>query len=223
MQNNSSDTFESSKKTHIPQGNNFFLSGGSISEQKTTAEIKKRVNDYDSNLLRESAYNDIGDDVLKLEYKIAKMENELNELDTQIKSAEEIRDFNLIQSLLQRKKSAKDNYDTLCKIYKEKSFSAKITESFSSKLSKIFGIDILMNKLLSVNEKIIAVLPKNIASIIEVKKAMVKLEGINKSVDELMKLNIPYGENSERYRQLSSYIIKANSIHSEISGYVRKK
>ena len=48
------------------------------------------------------------------------------------------------------------------------------------------------------------------------------LENINKSVDELVSLNIPYGESLSKYEQLSKYIIKANSIQAQISNHLKK-
>jgi hypothetical protein len=52
-------------------------------------------------------------------------------------------------------------------------------------------------------------------------ESLTKLENINKSVDELMSMNIPYGENINKYEQLSRYIIKANSIQSDISRLIK--
>ena len=72
------------------------------------------------------------------------------------------------------------------------------------------------------SEKIVEKLPAPFSKIFELKKSLTKLENINKSVDELMRLNIPYGENINKYEQLSRYIIKANSIQSEISNYIKK-
>ena len=58
-------------------------------------------------------------------------------------------------------------------------------------------------------------LPKQLSTVIELKKSLSKLKNINRSVDELMSLNAPYGEKSDKYEQLSKYIIKANSIQSK--------
>ena len=65
-------------------------------------------------------------------------------------------------------------------------------------------------------------MPRQFVSLVELKKSLDKLENINKSVDELIAMNIPYGENNDKYRQLSSYIIKANSIQSEIVKNMKK-
>jgi peptide subunit release factor 1 (eRF1) len=66
-------------------------------------------------------------------------------------------------------------------------------------------------------------MPRQLSSIFELKKTLAKLENLNRSVDELMSLNIPYGENINKYEQLSKYIIKANSIQAEISRYIKNK
>ena len=42
------------------------------------------------------------------------------------------------------------------------------------------------------------------------------LSGINKSVDELIDMKVPYGESLENYQKLTSYLYKANKIHSQI-------
>ena len=225
MHNNQTDIFELTNKNITKNENNFFVSKEQIVQPSSFPESQKRINDYDFNLLKESAYKEIDDDLLKLEYKISKSEDEIKSLESQIRAAEEIRDFKLIENLSRRIESIKNNHETLLDIYNNKSFSAKISESFTDKLAKPVEKNIknIHSGISKISEFIISMLPGKFSSFIEIKSAMRKLESINKSVDELMKLNIPYGENSERYRQLSSYIIKANSIHSEISGYVRKK
>jgi viroplasmin and RNaseH domain-containing protein len=44
---------------------------------------------------------------------------------------------------------------------------------------------------------------------------------INRSVDELMSMNVSHFENINKYEQLSKYIIRANSIQAEINHYLR--
>ena len=46
---------------------------------------------------------------------------------------------------------------------------------------------------------------------------MSKLYDINRSVDELISLRIPFGGLTGRYEKLTNYIIKANDIHAKIS------
>jgi len=49
------------------------------------------------------------------------------------------------------------------------------------------------------------------------KEALEKLSNINLSVDELIKMQVPYGETIDRYEKLTAYLNKANVIHSQIS------
>jgi len=44
-----------------------------------------------------------------------------------------------------------------------------------------------------------------------------RLTEINKSVDELIEMNVPYGEKKENYEKLTQYLAQANQIHSQIS------
>jgi len=136
----------------------------------------------------------------------------------------EIQDYNLQNELYTRKQILEEDLEALLAIYNDKSLSAKITEKLTGLLgektkSSIFD---LKRKLAGYSNVIISKLPKSFSSIIELKRALNKLENINRSVDELMTLNIPYGENIDKYEQLSKYIIKANSIQAEISKHVKR-
>ena len=64
-------------------------------------------------------------------------------------------------------------------------------------------------------------LPQKFSTSMELKKSLLKLDNINKSVDELMTLQTPYGEAQDKYEQLSKYIVKANNIQAEISKHLR--
>ena len=230
MNINNQDIFELNKPNvfankEIIDKNNFFLMDETDVLTKTNLHQsnKRRLNDYDFNLLKEDAYKDVSDDVFKLEYKISKTEEEIKSIETQIETAREIHDFNLVQQLNQRKKSAEDDYEALVAIYNDKSLSAKISDG----ISNILGYKVkekfkdLNNKFETLSEALIAKMPKKFASIIEIKKSLNKLENINKSVDELISLNIPYGENIDKYNQLSKYIIKANSLQAEIARQIK--
>lgn len=225
MKKNNTDTFEGIKPS-IYSDNNFFLMEETPELQNnyiSTTEPARRLNDYDFNLLREDAYKDVSDDLFKLEYKISKTENEIKAIEAQLQSAKEIGDSTLIEDLNRRKDTLEEDYEALVAIYNEKSLSAKI----SDKLSNIFGgkiknnLKIFQIEILKASEKFISKLPKQFSSIIELRKSLTKLENLNKSVNELMSMNIPYGENINKYEQLSKYIIKANSIQSEISNYIK--
>lgn len=231
MNNNNTDRFEAKQnpfeKREASSSGNFFL----MDETSATQPIRgvaepRRLNDYDSNLLKEDAYKDIGDDLFKLEYKISKTEEEMSGLESQIQSARDIHDFNLVETLMNRKKTLEEDFEALVEIYNEKSLSARISDGisnifFGGKLKK--DLNAFQQGVCTVGEHILAKLPKRFSSIFELRKSLAKLENINKSVDELITMNIPYGENINKYEQLSKYIIKANSIQNDISKAIGRK
>ncbi|MCQ2738788.1 MAG: hypothetical protein MJ237_01020 [bacterium] len=221
MNNNNSDTFE------FTAGNkkNFFLNadtnGISQSLPEQTHGIK-HLNDYDHNLLEEDAYKDIDDNTLKLEYKISKTEKAIQNVDLQISSAREINDIKLINDLENQKTLLVKEYNNLIATY-NKSMPAKISDSIMEFFGKIFNKNSINNSSYSNFEtKFLSRMPKKILSNIELRKSLNKLENINKSVDELIKLDIPIGDNTDKYMQLSKYIIKANAIQSQIRKYLKE-
>jgi hypothetical protein len=225
MEQTNKDTFEIEKKD-LNESNNFFMADEDSSFANNMLEVTeptRRLNDYDFNLLKEDAYKDVSDDLFKLEYKISKIESEIKDIDLQIQLAKDIRNFNEVEELASRKNMLIEDRDSLVAIYNDKSLSARI----SDKIFNFFGHDLTksISKFKSsyndIAESIVAKLPKRFASVLELKKSLTKLENINKSVDELISMNIPYGENIDKYDQLSKYIIKANSIQNDLSKYIR--
>ncbi len=216
---NSQNPFETTQESN----DNFFLFNEPIHEKTFRPEPSRRLNDYDSNLLKEGAYKDISDDLFKLEYKISKIEDELKEIDSQIQAANDIHDYNTSGELSGRKLLLEEELRELVEIYNDKSISARISDG----ISNVFGGKLKNNlskfhKTLSlISESILNRLPKRFSTIFELKKSLAKLENINKSVDELMSMNIPYGETYDKYERLSKYIIKANAIQSNISGHIK--
>ena len=227
MDKNKTDVFEGIKKPLL-QEDNFFVNKESskvFRPEFITNEAGRRLNDYDFNLLKEDAYKEVSDDLFKLEYKISKTEAEIKNLDIQIQLAKDINNEILIEDLTLRQSILKEDFEVLLAMYNDKSLSAKITD----KVFNFFGnktnnsIKEFKSKINLFSESFLQKLPKPIASVIELKKSLAKLENINKSVDELMSLKIPYGENIDKYSQLSQFIIKANSIQAEISNYIKTK
>ena len=202
---------------HKENSDNFFVSGDGFKNNKP--EASRRLNDYDYNILKEDAYKDVTDEVFKLEYKITKLEEEIRDLDNQIQSAKDIRDFTLLETLTNRKKQAQEDLAELVEIYNNSSISAKISGEIQNILPQNLKnkFKSLKSGLNSFSEVFLSKLPKRFASALEIKKSLSKLENISKNVDELMTMQTPYGEAIDKYEQLSKYIIKANSIQAEIS------
>ena len=232
MKEKNQDTFEISQNKSLKKTNDVFFKNFFLNENTTTNYIKNKnistsrsLNDYDLNLLQEDAYKDVSDEVFKLEYKIHKIEQELKEISSQLQTAIEINDYDLTKKLSLRKSFLEDNYKNLIVIYNEKSLSARISEGISSILGfkispktkfkkNIFFINIL--------ENIITKLSPKYVSLFELKKSLDKLESINKSVDELVTMKSSYNDNLNKYEQLSKYIIKANSIQTQLKKSINK-
>ena len=199
--------------------NNFFINSPVNNVMPQQAEPMKHINGYDSNILEEEAYKEVNDEVLKLEYKITHIEEELKSLDSQIQSAMDINDYILADTLYTRKSVLENDLKDLMKIYREASLSSRITSGFTSKFKD--KINTVQDTVSSISNFILSKLPGKFSSFIEIRSSLKKLENINKSVDELMTCQYPYGEASDRYNQLSKYIARANSIQSQISKFMK--
>lgn len=214
------DIFESQqiKNADIKKNisNNFFLQkDAEINRQSYISESNKHINDYDSNILKEDAYKEINDDSLKTEYKIQKTKEYIEELNARIQAAKDIRDFNLAEILTGKRKQAQLELNNLSEIYNNSSLSAKLSNSITTNfINKLNAGKETFNK---AGETILSFLPSKLSTFVEIKRSLNKLENINKNVNELMLMNIPYGESAEKYEQLSKYIAKANFIQAEIS------
>lgn len=198
---------------------NFFIQQEQARAFDYVQEPARRLNDYDFNLLRDDAYKDVSDELLKLEYRISKLENEYQSIEGQIQSARDISDYDTVEYLVNRKKQLYEDLAALAQIYNEKSLSSKISGGIFNILSPKIrkGLKNLNDRLRVFREMIISSIPGKFSSLQEIKKSLSKLENINKSVDELMTLQTPYGEAWDKYEQLSKYITRANAIQAKIA------
>ena len=224
MQEKNSDIFELNKS------NNKFGHLLSDSDKNpfvhnsVSVEHLNRLNDFDSNILRNGAYKNIPDDAFKLEYKISKIEEDIKAIKIQIHTAQEMDDFDRITGLQNELNAKKESYKLLLDAYNEMTLSAKITDSFSNIFGNIWGTKIKSIKagIKLLCNIIISKMPAKLSSTFKIKRSLLILENINKNVDSLISTNTPLGENRDKYNQLSKYIIKANSIQSEISDFLKK-
>ena len=217
------DTFTSSTSLNQKQKteeNNFFVNNDVPIFRTIKDNPRKHINDYDFNLLKEDAYKEVSDKTLKLEYKISKIEDEIKNIDQQIQAYSDINDSDAVEDLKIRKLKNQQELAKLIDIYNESGISAKISGGFTTKIKeKITNTKDIVTGIL---ENFISKLPGKFSSFVEIKQSLAKLENINKSVDELMSVQIPYGDTGAKYDQLSRYIVKANSIQSEISKFMQK-
>lgn len=183
------------------------------------SNLGKRINDFDSNILENNAYKNIPDDMLKLEYEIGILEGSLAKLTSEVEALESLGDAIQISDLKERKRKIEEALAQLNKKYSELGLSAKIScqiasaVGFTSKrkprlFSQIKGF---------VVSKILVKLSKKFGYNQAMKESLAKLANINANVDELINLQVPYGETLNRYEKLTAYLNKANAIHSSIS------
>ena len=203
----------------LQDDDNFFLQPEEIRPINGQTEPQRRLNDYDYNILKEDAYKDVTDEIFKLEYKISKTEEELKSIEDEIQAAKDVRDFNKVEFLFNRKKQLQEDLNGLIEIYNDTSLSAKISGGITNMLSpKVKENFSGMKKLFGIfSDALISKLPKRFSSALELKKSLAKLENINKSVDELMTMQTPYGEAVDKYEKLTKYITRANTIQAQIS------
>ena len=216
------DTFTSSNinnKSNIQHDLNFFMQPQQLVTHQAKQDKSRSLNGYDMNLLEEDAYKDINDETFKIEYKINKLEKDIAELENKILAADEIGDVNTSSRLSVIKKQMEADLHDLNEVYKEISLSAKISDSVTSIFLNKFRKSGL--KINNICNYFVSILPAKISSLITLKQSLEKLENINKNVDELVSMQIPYGEAADKYSQLSKYIAKANNIQSELSKYIK--
>ena len=204
--------------------NNFFINEENLNTSSFRQSVSaKRLNDYDYNILKDEAYKDISDDIFKLEYKISQMEEDLKTLDIQIKTAQEINDFVTIQKLTEKKNILIYDLSKIKNDYHDKSVSTKLSSGISdvisnNNLGNLFKIKPILNKFINFT---LSKIPTKLSNFLEFKQSLDTLKNISKNVDDLMTMQIPYGEADLKYQQLSKYIVKANIIQSEISKHLR--
>ena len=84
----------------------------------------------------------------------------------------------------------------------------------------VINVDVMLAKRkMSVTElsNRVGITMANISILKNGKAKAIKLETLNKNVDELVTMQMPYGEADERYDRLTNYLNRANVIHFQIS------
>lgn len=199
---------------------NFFMTtSNNHQEEQQKQVVGLRINDYDSSILENNAYQLLSDDMFKLEHKIGILENTLSKLNSEITALQSLGAAIQISELLERKEKIEQELAQLNKKYSEFGLSAKISGQIASAVdftSKKRG-NVFFKIRNFVSKKILAKVSKKIHLNQSMKEALDNLCNINSGVDELIKMQIPYGETAKRYEKLTAYLNKANSIHAQIS------
>lgn len=172
-----------------------------------------RLNGYDVNMINEIA-EPADDDVVKLGVEINKREEAIEELRTKIATTERLGRLPEVINLKIKEKELEREISELKTLYAQKKSLSK--PALKHKLKKRTDMPVIRAIQRFISRKILAKLSKKFNSIMMLSDSLEMLSGINRSVDELIEMKIPYGENLENYQKLTSYLYKANKIHSQI-------
>lgn len=190
-------------------------------EIKNLNVVQKRINSFDSTILEESAYNILDNVELIYVKKIENIEKDLKSIDEKIEVAKVIDDENSYNDLLVQRDNLLQEIQNIKEKYKTE--NKTIYSRFIVLYAKMLKFPQSLKK--DIKKKIFNFL-KNSTFIkrftpfvhsITLRDTIKKLNKINNSIDELVKMQSSYGEQDDRYKKLVNHLSKASSLHSQIS------
>lgn len=190
--------------------------------QTPVSNPTKRLNGYDSTILNQTNFEGDNTDELSIEYRIKDKESLIKDLDARIKVADNYGTQNEAFGLKAKKQRVLQELDTLRKqqIYGNRNLNNKkssLNETFKVKMPLLYKIQGFISR------EILARLSKKVSSVVTLSDSLEQLSAISKNVDELVDMNVPYGEKVQNYEKLTEYLNQANIIHSKISKSMGKK
>lgn len=200
-----------------PFSNNFESSSQPVKEVKTSSATNpiKRINGYDSAILNKTNIEEPEGEDLSIDYRIKEKESVVKDLDAKIKVADNYGTQNEALSLKAKRQRVLQELDTLRKqqMYGGRVLGEKqaFHQSFKEKMPVIYKIQEFISR------QILSRVSKKVKSVVTLSDSLEQLSEISRSVDELIDMNVPYGEKVQNYEKLTEYLSQANMIHSKIS------
>ena len=200
-----------------PFSNNFESSSQPAKEVKTQPATNpiKRINGYDSAILNKTNIEEPEGEDLSIDYRIKEKESVVKDLDAKIKVADNYGTQNEALSLKAKRQRVLKELDTLRKqqMYGGRVLGEKqaFHQSFKEKMPVIYKIQEFISR------QILSRVSKKVKSVVTLSDSLEQLSEISRSVDELIDMNVPYGEKVQNYEKLTEYLSQANMIHSKIS------
>lgn len=200
-----------------PFSNNFESSSQPAKEVKTQPATNpiKRINGYDSAILNKTNIEEPEGEDLSIDYRIKEKESVVKDLDAKIKVADNYGTQNEALSLKAKRQRVLQELDTLRKqqMYGGRVLGEKqaFHQSFKEKMPVIYKIKEFISR------QILSRVSKKVKSVVTLSDSLEQLSEISRSVDELIDMNVPYGEKVQNYEKLTEYLSQANMIHSKIS------
>lgn len=186
--------------------------------QEKPVVFAKRLNAIDSDMLEENAYKALDNEDLKLEKRIENIETSLKSVNEKLIVAETIQDQAAIKELSKQKKLLSRNLESLQLEYQSQNLDTKMTSVMAQILKFPENTKDKINKFLKNlfrRSKLIRRYTPIMRAIM-VRDTLGRLDKINKSVDELVKMKVPFGEQEERYETLVNHLSRAGALHSQI-------
>ncbi len=189
-----------------------------IEEEKKEKLLLKRLNATDTAMIEECAYKVIDDPELKLEKRLEDCEKALAEVKEKLTVAQTIQDTKAQKELTYKKTVLEKNLSSLQKQYSEQNFETGVVSVFTKMLllpQKIKTSFTKTIKRILIHSEFLKRF-KPLARALAVRETIWKLNKINKSVDELVKMKVPFGEQEEKYETLVNHLHRAGALHSQI-------
>jgi len=199
---------------------NPFDSKAATQKQFISSKPAKRLNGYDSTILNNANFDNAQEPELSVDYRIKEKETAIKDLDAKIKLADNYGTQNEALGLKAKKQRMLEELNNL---QKQRIYGGRVlgqTQTFSEQFKE--NMPVLYKIQNFVSRNILAKVSKKVNSVVALSDSLEQLSNISKSVDELVDMNIPYGEKVQSYEKLTQYLSKANAIHSQISKSFRK-
>lgn len=183
----------------------------------------KRLNGYDSAILNQTNFGSAEEnEELSIDYRIKEKEALVKDLDAKIKVADNYGTQNEALGLKAKKQRIMQELDVL---RKQQLYGGRVLgennkvfhDEFKQKMPVIYKVQSFISR------QILAKVSKKVNSVVTLSDSLEQLSQISKSVDELVDMNVPYGEKVQNYEKLTEYLNQANMIHSKISKSMGKK
>ncbi len=186
-----------------------------------TSNPIKRLNGYDSTILNNTKFDDKNAEEVNIEYRIKDKEATINDLNEKIKMADT---YGTQNEALGLKAKRQRLMQELSALRKEQMYGGRVLgekrfhhQHFKKNMPVIYKVQEFISR------QIMARVSKKVNSVVTLSDSLDKLSEISKSVDELIDMNVPYGEKKQNYEKLTEYLNQANLIHSKISKSLGKK
>ncbi len=188
--------------------------------------IQKRLNDFDFNILQDSAFVNIEDSELSDDEKVSKVTNLIKEIDRKLFLIKErdnsklkeklLSDREMLSSVLSRLNSNKNQGLAAINTELKEAINGS-TFAFLRKIRQILPDDKNFEGIpcKTLHKFLHKYFPKLYKGFL-VKQALNKLKALNQTAGELLAKRIPYGESSQRYDALIEYLSSANTIHAKL-------